>query len=238
MQKITLDIDFMDIKRELNPNDLPNGFGGVNSNTDQDSVLAKRDTHVAYVISRLPARLQRLVYYIDGEYLAGGSRNLKGGAIGGETEFFTSLKKITNVQLFLNYKGYWANRVVHRDALPASAYTVDSVTGKITLDTPLQQGDILIVTYNHDGLGASLVLRKIALDFIVADLIGETSLNETRLEYIRARQTQSYVDLQRLYIHNGEGKLNIPEINQIDLVNETVQDENSLYDAGYNSGLF
>lgn len=213
------DIQLPAIKAILNPTNNPNGVLGSNSSIRGDDVMDVTLQYTSIVCDRLPDRPKKLLTTVDGEILCGRGRT-NGGAVGGETTFFTSLKRISNLQLYKNYSGNWQRRSPD-DRLPDSAFSYVSETGEITLKEPLKRRDTLIAHYDHDGMRDCLTLKLIVTNLVVGHLARISQMNEVKLESIIGLEQQAYIDLSRLRDKNPDGAIKLKLLDDIDLVVET-----------------
>lgn len=227
-----------DIKSKLNPINSSTGFLGAQSAIKSDDVEAKILMFTDYVCNRLPARYKRLLTVIDGEYLCGRGRT-NGGAIGGEVSFQTGLFPITDLQLFKNFKGHWPSRKAYNALEIETDYSVDAETGLIQLVDPLKQGDTLIAFYSHSAMGKCGMLKQFVINLVVADYAKTLGGNDSKYERFLELENQTYVDLQRLYGDGQQGRASIKMLDDLYLVNETVNDETGgVANLNYNSGMF
>lgn len=206
-----------DLRRKLNPTNEPTGFLGEESEldpvTDVQPVIDEWDETVQ---GRLPGRVFSLLTRVDGEVLcqcAAGD--------GTETEFQLSLFPCSSVELYRNYmKPLWSERKPC-DRLGADEFEVDEETGVVTLSTPLNAGENLIACYDHQAASKCLVLRRIVIDLAAAEWARRLWPGEAQEETAKAWELQAYSDLSRIQKMAKDGKLGIPMIDRMHLVDET-----------------
>ena len=226
-----------DIKSILNPTNNATGVLGVNSalkTADIEQLILRK---TSYVCDRLPDRYKKLLQVIDGEWLCGKGKT-NGGAVGNETTFYTSLKPISNLQLYKNFAGNWQKRN-YTQRLAESEYTVDEETGEITLNESLKSGDTLIAYYDYNGLYECETLKEIVINLVVGYITKIIQMNENKVQNFAELEQQAYIDLSRLRDKSTDGSLKIDLFDRIELVVETDNGDfgsNGFISFGFNSG--
>lgn len=149
---------------------IVNPFGDTNLLVIGDMPPAMTEADVENVIeneeqsilSAMPERYRVVLGgVVDGEYLT----SKQYGAAAEQVELYTKLKPVVagSLLLFKNFTGKpWRARS-RADALTAADYTVDTETGKITLTTPLVQGESVIAYYEHTAGRMFTSIRQLVL---------------------------------------------------------------------------
>lgn len=213
-----LGLTYTDIRKKLNAANQPYGFLGSADDTHQtadvtESILEKEER----VFGRLQGRYAELSRYVSGEWLCR-------GAIGDgtETSFTLGLKPATNVRLYVDFVGHWSERCPADRLTITTDYAIDLSTGVITLVTALTEGQTLIAEYNHSGLASCYLLRDIVKDLVAVEWARRLYPSDESFARYAEWERQAYSDLARLRKKDGE-KLGIPLLDDLDLVNETLE---------------
>ncbi len=221
-----------DIRIKLNPLNQPYGFQyGASLDVTEAECLNVNMVAESIVLSRIPERYRELCRRVDGEILTE-------YAVPNTTTYQLGLYPATQLIIYRNYPAdmawsarTYANRTVSPEAWSGSTtltatdiygttWTFTPATGALTCSQALNQGDTLIVEYNHTSGAALRQLRHIALGLAAAEWGKRLPSTDANYARYASWETQCYSDLKRMR-EKGDGKLSIDELDSLNLVHET-----------------
>lgn len=198
------------IETFLNPEGSATKY--LNASQNADAVASVVANANATIKGYMPEKYRRMMRHYQGVYL---TKN----AADGQTEFTLpsglGVVDTDNSYIWVNLPGTYGDRDVH----DAVAYTlaVDGVT--ITLDDALDEGDVVVMEIKHDGSTPPSILKKLALDVAVNEmLVRKPSLvNDPTLQLM---YQQNYENSRRMLRDLSAGKLRIDEWDNLEIVME------------------
>jgi hypothetical protein len=217
-----------DIRKKLNAKNEPFGFLGAQDKiATTGDVLETIEEKEERALGRLNARHFEMTTYISGEMLTKAAK-------GTETAFTVGLFPASNLQLYLDYQGIYAERTPCDTLDEDVHYTFNGTTGLITLTTPIRRGANLIAEYDHQALSKCLLLRDIVKDLVAVEWARRLYPDDESFARYLEWERQAYSDLARLRKKDGE-KLGIKMFDDISrrLIDPTQEPRsvNDAYDA-------
>lgn len=219
-----------DLERFVNPTGNPgyfkigNGVGLV----PQEIAEGHLNAQEARVASSIPEKWRRMYDRIEGLIAVR-------YAEGGETTITLPVPPTGDIQVFLRYPGNFGNgmksfRAADGTQKPYSARTAaDALTGwthvegesEITLPAPLQEGDHLIVDFNHDSMDQCLELRTCILELAAAELLRfYPVMSENVTDKISGMEQNAHLFLKRLWNGDNMYRTGIQFFDRLRLVHE------------------
>lgn len=202
-----------DLKKKINPTDMPAGFLGSESDITAADVDDTLQTAEEEVLNVLKERYRGLMRHCDGERIV---RH----ATAGQTTATLSLSPASNVRLYKNWdeRRPWNPDAVHL-AMAPSEFSVSASTGAVTLTSALAEGDTLIAVYDHAAGSRLRSLREVALIFAASNwAMSLDSVSVQAKELWKEERKRAYATLRSMNEGAGGG---LDVFNAIDLARET-----------------
>lgn len=206
-----------DIRKRLNPANVPHLFLGDDSTIQTADVQESLEEVVDTVISRIPARYGAISERVEGEYIVR-------CAIGGETALTLGLFPASDVRLYINLNVPWDSRRPAESLRDGAGCTVNVSTGGITLETALATDDCVVAEYNHTAMAECHLLRRIAVDLVAAEWARRIYPDDTKFERYLEWERRANYDLARMKGMKDGERMGIRMFDRLDLVNETQEE--------------
>lgn len=208
-----------DVKKKLNPSDLPHLFMGDNAtaNVTTADVEETLEQFTQTVTSRVPS--------IYGPFMRGEVKGeiLVRSARGGETTVQLGLKPVSDVLIWVNLDRPWNVRRTSDALRDGYGCTVNETTGLVTLDRALTADDTVVAEYKHGALPSCHLLRRMVLDLTAAEWARRLYADDTMFDQYEAWEKSAWVDLSRMRGKDGE-RMGIDMFDRLTMVDETFEE--------------
>lgn len=205
-----------DVKKRLNPKNVPHGFLGDGSTIPLADVVESLEEQVDTVISRVPSMYGALTERIDGEILVR-------SALGGEGTIQLGLFPVSKVRVYVNLDRPWSVRRASDSLRDGVGCIVDADTGLVTLEETLDVDDTVVAEYDHGAMASCYLLRRIAVDLTAAEWARRLYPDDQRFDRYAEWEKRAWFDLSRMRRKDDE-RMGIRMFDRLKLIEETQEE--------------
>lgn len=205
-----------DVRKRLNPKNVPHGFLGADSTVPLADVIESLEEQVDTVVSRVPAIYGGLTERIEGEELIR-------SALGGEGTVQLGLFPVANVRVYVNLDRPWSVRRASDSLRDGVGCVVNAETGLVTLEETLDEDDIVVAEYDHGAMAKCYLLRRIAVDLTAAEWARRLYPDDQKFDRYAEWEKRAWFDLARMR-RKDEERMGIRMFDRLKLIEETQEE--------------